>query len=90
MTKRQTGCSTASPNRFGIHRAEIRKGPVIFLLSHSSNSSRDSAVSHYVLDDRGTVVRFPAEARDFYLLCSIQTDYGIHPASYSVRPGGTA
>jgi hypothetical protein len=40
-------------------------------------------------------VRFPAEARDFSLLHSIQTSSGTHPASYPMGtkgpfPGGKA
>jgi hypothetical protein len=36
----------------------------------------------YGLDDRGIVVRLPAEAKDFYLLHSVQIDSGAQPASY--------
>jgi hypothetical protein len=36
----------------------------------------------YGLDDRGTVVRFPTEAKDLYLLHSVQIDSGAQLASY--------
>ena len=32
-------------------------------------------------------VRIPAESRDFYLLQTVQTGSGAHPASYSMRTG---
>jgi hypothetical protein len=32
-------------------------------------------------------VRFPAEARDFYLLHRVQTRSGIHPAAYPMGTG---
>jgi hypothetical protein len=38
------------------------------------------------LDDRGSI---PGRASDFYLLHSVQTDSGIHPASYPMGTGGT-
>jgi hypothetical protein len=34
-------------------------------------------------------VRFPAEARDFSLLRSIQTGTGAHPASYTTGIGAS-
>jgi hypothetical protein len=41
------------------------------------------------LYDRETEVRFPAEGGYFYLLHSIQTGSGAHPASHQVGIGGT-
>jgi hypothetical protein len=51
--------------------------------------SRDSSVGiavGYRLDDRGSRVRFPAEAGNFSLHHRVQNDSGAHPASY---PTGT-
>jgi hypothetical protein len=51
--------------------------------------SRDSSVGvalDYGLDDRGSRVRFPAGAGNFYLHHRVQNGSGAHPASY---PMGT-
>jgi hypothetical protein len=37
---------------------------------------------------RGTVVRFPAGAKDFSLLVGAQTGFGAHLASYQMGTGG--
>jgi hypothetical protein len=59
---------------------------------------RDSSVGialGYGLDDRGSRVRFSAEAGDFSLHHSVQIGSGAHPASYPMGtrgsfPGGKA
>jgi hypothetical protein len=53
------------------------------------NKSRDSSVGialGYVLDDRGSRVRFPTGAGNFSLHHRVQNGSGAHPASY---PRGT-
>jgi hypothetical protein len=53
--------------------------------------SRDSAVgiaAGYWLDGQRVGVRLPAEARDFSLLHSAQTDPGTLPTSYTMGSGG--
>jgi hypothetical protein len=60
--------------------------------------NRDSSVGialGYVLDDRGSRVRFPAGAWDFSLHHRIQNGSGAHPPSYPLGtsdsfPGGKA
>jgi hypothetical protein len=60
--------------------------------------SRDSSVGialGYGLDNRGSGVRFPAEAGNFSLHHRIQNGSGTHPASYPMGsrgsfPGGKA
>jgi hypothetical protein len=57
-------------------------------------SSPPSSVG-YVLDDRGSTVRFPAGAGYFSLHHRVQNGYGAHPASYPMGtrgsfPGGKA
>jgi hypothetical protein len=60
--------------------------------------SRDSSVGialGYRLDDRGSRVRFPAEAGNFSLCHRVQNGSGAHPASYPMgtrgsSPGGKA
>jgi hypothetical protein len=49
----------------------------------------------YVLDDRGSRVRFPAGAGNFYLHHRVQNGSGAHPTSYPMSymgsfPGGKA
>jgi hypothetical protein len=34
-------------------------------------------------------IRFPAATRDIFLLHSVQTSFGAHPASYSMDTGGS-
>jgi hypothetical protein len=41
----------------------------------------------YRLDDQGFRVRFPAEARDFSILCNVQTGSGAHAACYTIITG---
>jgi hypothetical protein len=53
--------------------------------------SRDSSVGigiGYELENRGTGIRFPAGARDFSVLHSVQTGSGAHPSSYPISTGG--
>jgi hypothetical protein len=50
-----------------------------------NNSSRDSSVSIATGCTDG--VRFPARARDFSLLHSVQTASGAHPVSYTMDSG---
>jgi hypothetical protein len=45
---------------------------------------RSQYTLRYGLDDRGIVVRFPTDARDFSLLLSAQIGYKAHPFSYSM------
>jgi hypothetical protein len=62
------------------------------------NSSRHSSVGialGYGLDDRGSMVRFPAGAGNFSLHHPVQNGSGAHPASYPMGtrgrfPGGKA
>jgi hypothetical protein len=54
------------------------------------NLSQDSSVGIVTrLDDRGIGLRFPAEARDYFLLRNIQTGSGAHTASYATDTGGS-
>jgi len=41
------------------------------------------------LDDRGSRVRFPAEAGNFSLHHRVQNGSGAHPASYLMGTGGS-
>jgi hypothetical protein len=74
-----------------------RQGQGFFLSPHT-DQSRDSSVGivlGYGLDDRGSRVRFPAGAGNFYLHHRVQNGYGAHPASYPIGsrgsfPGGKA
>jgi hypothetical protein len=52
-----------------------------------SFGARDSSVG--IATGWTTGVRFPAGARDFNLLCNVQTGSGAHPASYpgALSPG---
>jgi len=43
-----------------------------------------SAVAGYGQDDRGSGVRLPAGARNLSLLLRVQTDSGVHLASYTM------
>jgi hypothetical protein len=43
----------------------------------------------YGLDDRGSVVRFPAGAGNFSLYHHVQNGSGAHPASYPMGTGGS-
>jgi hypothetical protein len=60
--------------------------------------SRDSSVGialDYGLDDRGSTVRFPAEAGKFSLHHRVKNGSGVHPASHPMGtrgsfPGGKA
>jgi hypothetical protein len=47
-----------------------------------------SIVSGYGLDDRAIEVRSPAGAKDFSSSLCVQTDSGVHPASYTMGTGG--
>jgi hypothetical protein len=66
--------------------------------SFTYEPSRDSSVGialGYGLDDRGSMVRFPAVAGDFSLHHRVQNGSEAHPASYptgtrSSFPGGKA
>jgi hypothetical protein len=58
-------------------------------MQRTKGKSRDSSVGialSYWLDDRGSRVRFPAEAGNFFLPHRIQNGSGAHTASY---PMGT-
>jgi hypothetical protein len=53
--------------------------------TYVDKKSRDSSVSialGYGLDDRGSRVRFPAWAGNFFLHHRVQNGSGAHPASY--------
>jgi hypothetical protein len=53
--------------------------------------SRDSSVGialGYGLEDRGSMVPFPAGAGNFSLHHRVQTGSGAHPASYTMGNGG--
>jgi hypothetical protein len=54
--------------------------------------SRDSSVGialGYGLDDRGSMVRFPAGAGNFSLHHRVQNGSGAHPASYPMSTRGS-
>jgi hypothetical protein len=54
--------------------------------------SRESSVGialGYGLDDRGSRVRFPAGAGNFFLHHRVQNGSGVHPASYPVGTRGS-
>jgi hypothetical protein len=56
-----------------------------------SLKSRDGSVGialGYGLDDRGSRVRFPAEAGNFSLHHRVQNGSGAHPASYPMGTRG--
>jgi hypothetical protein len=46
-------------------------------------------VTGYGLDDRGSVVQFPAGAGDFSPLHRVQAGYEAHPASYPMDTRST-
>jgi hypothetical protein len=56
--------------------------------AYSWDSSVGKATG-YVLDGRGIEILLSAGANDFSLLHSIQSDSGVHPASYKVVTGGS-
>jgi hypothetical protein len=59
---------------------------------HLQAKSRDSSVGiamGYGLDDRGSGVRFPAEAGNFSLHHRVQNGSGAHPASYPMGTRGS-
>jgi hypothetical protein len=63
---------------------------VVTSVMNSFRGSRDSSVGialGYGLDDRGSRVRFPAEAGNFSLHHRIQNGSGAHPASYLMGRG---
>jgi hypothetical protein len=53
-----------------------------------SRGSSVSILSGYGLDDREIEVRSAAEAKDFSSILCVQTDFGAHPASYTMGTGG--
>jgi hypothetical protein len=71
---------------------------IIYISYSNFIESRDSSVgivTGYGLDDRGSLVRFPAGAGNFSLHHRVQTGSGAHPASYPMGtrgsfPGGKA
>jgi hypothetical protein len=72
------------------------KGRVFHLRANKcclkSKKSRDSSVGialGYRLDDRGSRVRFPEGAGNFFLHHSVQNGSGAHPASYPMGTGGS-
>jgi hypothetical protein len=54
-----------------------------------SRSSSVGIVTGYGLNNRGIGLQFPAEASDFYVLHSVKTGSGTHPASYPMGIGGS-
>jgi hypothetical protein len=58
------------------------------LLLENSDSSV-SIVTGYGLDDRGSRVRFPAEAGNFSLHHRVQIGSGAHSASFPMGKGGS-
>jgi hypothetical protein len=75
-----------------------KKAKAFYYLFSWDNKSRDSSVGielGYGLDDRGSRVRFPAEAGNFSLQHRVQNGSGDHQASYPMGtrgsyPGGKA
>jgi hypothetical protein len=66
------------------------KGGIWF--SGSLLQSRDSSVGialGYELDDRGSTIRFRAEAGNFSLHHCVQNGFGAHPASYPMGTRGS-
>jgi hypothetical protein len=66
-----------------------------YLADIKSYDSSFGIATVYKIGGRGIGVRFPASARDFSLLHSVQTGSGAHPASYTMGtrgcfPGGKA
>jgi hypothetical protein len=75
-----------------LHSA-LHPAPCCFLSFHSiilrrSRSVSVSTATGYELDGRGIWVRFQAQATDFCLSHSVQTNSGAHPASYTVQKEG--
>jgi hypothetical protein len=63
-----------------------------FSLIPSSGKSRDISVGIvlvYVMEDRGSRVRFPAGAVNFSLHHRVQNGSGAHPASYQMGTRGS-
>jgi hypothetical protein len=86
---------TPAETKHVIHKdrlstSEVDSHPsVLFTFVRRAIRSRDSSVGialGYGLDDRGSRVRFPAEAGNFSLHHRVQNGSGAHPASY---PMGT-
>jgi hypothetical protein len=72
---------------FTLHLRDItRTSTVILIICHKCDyMSHDSSVGialGYGLDERGSRVRFPAEAGNFSLHHGVQTGSGAHSASY--------
>jgi hypothetical protein len=68
-----------------------KHGLIMKLMIHICKS-RDSSVGialGYGLDDRGSRVRFPAEAGNFSLHRRVQNGSGTHPASYAMGTRGS-
>jgi hypothetical protein len=60
-----------------------------YALDRMSYGSSVGIALGYGLDDRGSVVRFPAEAGNFSLHHRVQNDSGVHPPSYPVSTRGS-
>jgi hypothetical protein len=78
--------SALCPGRFTILDKSVQK--VTTLQSESRDSSVGIALG-YVLDDRGSRVRFPVGAGNFSLHHLVQNGPGAHPDSYAVDTGGS-
>jgi hypothetical protein len=88
--------SPAQPVSPALYRLSYA-GSLLIKLVLKVNKSRDSSVGiaiGYAMNDRGSRVRFPAEAGNFSHH-RVQNGSGIHPASYPIGtrysfPGGKA
>jgi hypothetical protein len=93
---------TSTPSNFFMAWCLVKHGDKILFQGKLSipdnrsvsrlNKSRDSSVGialGYGLDDRGSTVRFPAEAENFSLHHRVQNGSGAHPASYPMGTGGS-
>jgi hypothetical protein len=54
-------------------------------INHESRDSSVGTALGYGLDDRGSRIRFPAEAGNFSLHHRVQNGSGAHPASYPMN-----
>jgi hypothetical protein len=58
-------------------------------LTMKSRDSSGGIALGYGLDDRGSRVRFPAGAGNFFLHLRVQNGSGAHPASYQMGTKGS-
>jgi hypothetical protein len=72
-----------------FHAVPSECGVLIGLLVLIDTTGDLNTILGYELDDRGSRVRFPAEAGNFSLHHNILNGFGAHPASYPMGTSGS-